>query len=1043
MRKMLLLALGMLLLYVHVAAQSRTISGKVTDNTGSPVPNASITVKGTSIGTTSKTDGSFSLAVPESAKQLEVSSVGFAVHTFDIGTSGVLNVALVNASNEIAEVVVTGYTNVKKSQFAGAATVLGASKIVENRPMGSFNQLLQGRVPGMLVNSGSGQPGANATVTIRGVQSIQGAGAQPLYVIDGVPTSPNDFQSLNANDFETMTVLKDANAAAIYGARAGTGVVVITTKQGKSGATQFTVRAQTGFTEPPNFDRLNLMNTKELLEYEERVGLITGSSTAAFPVPGWAWSKKNPAYSVLQAGYPDLATQQARYDFLLDSVGKLQNDLTDILFRQGITQTYEVNARGGNDKTTFFFSAGVFDQQGIDLTAALRRYSTRFNIGHTAGRLKIQWNNLIAYSITNYAEGDQQGNSTRNPFQMIYRAKPYEIPYKADGTLNFGGGGTNYNLKTVANLLEGIQHSSYAHKQIKLNSGLNLSYNILDNLVFKNVFGIDVGSNQLERYIDPGSYVGSIQTFQNGLASEAFGMSTQLTNTTSLTYTKTIGKHDFSVAGYFEAVRVYNKGLGFTLRNLNPDLLHTGQGANDLPVGTNITMPQNASSARSEYGIRSFFGTIGYTFDQRISLNANLRRDGTSRIFNEKNREITSWSAGAIWNVINERFMEKQNILSDARLRVSYGIVPNIGSIPSGTYGAVLWNVPNYAGSQVPRSGPTAYAGSGIGGLAPASPGNPDFAIENIQKANIGIDVAFLNNRIRVTVDAYQNRTVDLFVRQPLSATSGFANLDINAGIMTNKGFEFMVDADIIRTKDWNVSLGFNHSINTNNIEDLGLVTEYFLGTFVIREGLPYGSHYTYNYLGVDPTNGAPIFEKPDGTTTNSRAQAGQFAKFGTYLPKHVGGFNADFRWKRFSVQAFFSYQFDVVRSNNTRNWIIRGIPGYASAVNQSRELLTGQWQKPGDNARFNGPQYDRDFTSADLEDAKFLRFRNLNIAYEIPGFSIARKSVLRGATAYVNFFNLGIWSPWNGVDPEDNNNISLVEYPNPKMVVFGLDIKL
>src|SRR5688500_12878778 len=216
MRKMLLLAMGMLLLYVHVAAQSRTISGKVTDNTGSPVPNASITVKGTSIGTTSKTDGSFSLAVPESAKQLEVSSVGFAVHTFDIGTSGVLNIALVNASNEIAEVVVTGYTNVKKSQFAGAATVLGASKIVENRPMGSFNQLLQGRVPGMLVNSGSGQPGANAQVTIRGVQSIQGAGAQPLYIIDGVPTNPGDFQSLNPNDFETMTVLKDANAAAIY-----------------------------------------------------------------------------------------------------------------------------------------------------------------------------------------------------------------------------------------------------------------------------------------------------------------------------------------------------------------------------------------------------------------------------------------------------------------------------------------------------------------------------------------------------------------------------------------------------------------------------------------------------------------------------------------------------------------------------------------------------------------------------------------------------------------------------------------------------------
>jgi TonB-linked SusC/RagA family outer membrane protein len=1041
MRKMLLLALGMLLLYVHVAAQSRTISGKVTDNAGSPVPNASITVKGTSIGTTSKADGGFSLSVPETAKQLEVSSVGFAVHTFDIGSGNVLNISLVNASNEIAEVVVTGYTNVKKSQFAGAATVIGASKIVENRPVGSFNHLLQGRVPGMLVNSGTGQPGANAQVTIRGVQSIQGAGAQPLYIIDGVPTNAGDFQSLNPNDFETMTVLKDANAAALYGARAGTGVIVITTKQGKAGQTQFLVRAQTGITKAPDFSRLNLMNTKELLEYEEKIGLFTNSSNAAFGVPGWVWSRKNPANAAL----PE--TTLLQYDHLLDSVRNINTDLTDLLFRTGVTQTYEVSARGGTDKTTFFISAGVFDQQGIDLTAGLRRYTARFNLGHNAGKLKIQWNNLVGFSITNYAEGDQQGNSTRNPFQMIYRAKPYDNPYKADGTLNFGGGGSNTNLKTLANLLEGIENSSYAHKQIKLNSGLTTSFAILDNLVLKNVFGVDVGSNQLERYIIPNSYVGQQEAIaRRGIAQESFGMTTQLSNTTSLVYNKTLGgKHDFSVGAYFEAVRVYNKGLGFTLRNLNPLLPNTGQGAAPLPTNGDPTYPQNASSASSEYGIRSYFGTVGYTFDQRISINANVRRDGTSRIVNPDFKQITTWSAGAIWNVINERFMEKQNVLSDLRLRASYGIVPNIGSIPTQSYpGTVLWTVTNYAGPQVPYYNTNSYVGSTIPGIIPANPGNELLEIEKIHKANIGLDFAFLNNRLRFVVDGYQNKTKDLFVRQPLAAGTGFGNLDINAGIMTNTGIELMIDADIVRTKDWNVSLGFNHAMNDNKIKDLGAVNEYFLGTFVIREGLPYGSHYTYNYLGVDQSNGAPIFEKADGTTTNQRAQAGQFAKFGTYLPKHVGGFNAEVRWKRFSAQAFFSYQFDVVRSNNTRNWIIRGTTGYAGAVNQSRELITGQWFKPGDNAKFNSPAWDRDFTSADLEDAKFLRFRNLNIAYDIPALNFAPgKSIIKGGTAYVNFFNLAVWSPWNGVDPEDNNNISLVEYPNPRMIVFGLDIKL
>ncbi len=1037
MRKLLMLLAGFMMVSGAVLAQTRTITGKVTDERGIPVPNASVVAKGSASGTATESTGAFTLSIGSEVNTIVVSSIGFLTKEVAIGSGNVYEVALTSGVMEGEEVIVTGYSNIKKSAFAGAAGFVNP-KAIENRPVGSFNHLLQGRVPGMLVNSGSGQPGTNAQVTIRGVQSIQGAAAQPLYVIDGVPVSANDFQSINPNDFESLTVLKDANAAALYGARAGTGVIVITTKQGKSGATQFTARAQLGVTKAPDFSRMNLMSTSELLDYEERVGLITGSSNAAFGVPGWIWSRKNPA----NAGVPEATL--AEYDRLLDSVRGINTDLTDLLFRTGLSQTYEINARGGNDKTQFFVSGSYFDQQGIDLTAALKRYTARFNLSHTHNRLKIQWNNLIAYSITSFAEGDQQGNSTRNPFQMIYRAKPYDNPYRADGSLNYGGGGSNTSLKTLANLLEGIENSSYFQKQVKLNSGINLSYKILDNLVFKNMTGVDVGSSLLERYIDPGTYVGSLQTFQNGLAQESYGASMQLINTTSLNFDKSINEiHKIEAGVYFEGLRVYNKGLGFTLRNLNPNLLHTGQGATDLPTLGNATMPQNASSARSGYGIRSYFATAAYSFDDRISVNGNIRRDGTSRIFNEANREITTWSAGLIWNVIREDFMSKQDILSDLRFRATYGVVPNIGSIPTANYGAVLWNVPNYAGAQVPRYGSTNYVGSTIGGLAPTAPGNPNFKIERIQKTNIGLDFSLWRDRARFTIDAYKNKTVDLFVRQPLSATTGFANLDINAGIMTNKGFEFLVDVDIVRQKNASVSIGFNHAINKNTIEDLGLVNEYFLGTFVIREGLPYGSHYTYHYMGVDPSNGRPIFETEDGGTTNQRADAGQFAKFGTYLPKHVGGFNIDLRYKRFSVQAFFSYQFNVVRSNNVRNWITRGTPGYASAVNQSRELLTDQWQKPGDQVQFNSPSYDRDFTSSDLEDAKFLRFRNLNIAYEVPGAKMKNgTSIIKGATIYANFFNLAVWSPWRGVDPEDNNNISLVEYPNPRMAVFGVDIK-
>ncbi|MGI8599050.1 MAG: hypothetical protein ACR2KB_07315, partial [Chitinophagaceae bacterium] len=352
-----------------------------------------------------------------------------------------------------------------------------------------------------------------------------------------------------------------------------------------------------------------------------------------------------------------------------------------------------------------------------------------------------------------------------------------------------------------------------------------------------------------------------------------------------------------------------------------------------------------------------------------------------------------------------------------------------------------ITGVVNYQGPQVPTFVTTTYAGSTLPGIRPSLPGNPDLKIERIQKANIGLDFAVWQNRARFTVEAYQNRTIDLFVRNPLSAQTGFANIDINAGIMTNKGFEFQTAVDVVRTRDLNFNIGWNHAINKNNIESLGAVEEYFLGTFIIKTGLPYGTHYTYNYLGADPATGRPTYEAEDGSVTTDPAKAGQFSKFGNFIPKHVGGFTGDVTFKGFSVSALFSYQFDVVRSNNTRNWITRGTAGYHTAVNASREMLTNQWQKPGDNLFFQAPIYDRGFTSSDLQDAKFLRFRTLTVGYQIPAIRVGGNQLLKGARFYVQGQNLAIWSPWNGLDPEDNNNISLNEYPNPKMFVAGLDI--
>jgi hypothetical protein len=500
------------------------------------------------------------------------------------------------------------------------------------------------------------------------------------------------------------------------------------------------------------------------------------------------------------------------------------------------------------------------------------------------------------------------------------------------------------------------------------------------------------------------------------------------------------------VGGYFEIVQGYQRGNGFQLYNLDKRLTETGQGAGSLPVGTATTYPQYATSAKTKFGIRSYFATARYTFDNKYTVNANVRTDATSRIANESNREITTWSAGFIWNALQEKFLANQNIFSDLKLRATYGIVPNIGSIPilntlNYSIAGGITSITNYQGPQLPSFSASTYPGSSITGQVPSSPGNPDLRIEKIQKANIGLDFSVWKSRARFTVDVYKNKTIDLFVNQPLSGTSGFANLTINAGIMTNKGVEVTANVDVLRAKDFNFNIGINHSYNKNTIEDLGLVNEYFLGTFVIRKGLSYGSHYTYNYLGADPATGKPRFETEDGKETLDQAQAGQFAKFGNYLPKHQGGVTMDIRYKGFSLSALFSYQFDVVRSNNTRNWITRGIPGYHQSVRASRELIANQWQKAGDEKFYQSSQYDRGFTSSDLEDAKFLRLRNVNLAYQFQALKIGGTQLLRGGRFYVQGQNLAIWSPWRGLDPEDNNNISLNEYPNPKALVVGLDI--
>jgi|688.fasta_scaffold10129_8 TonB-linked SusC/RagA family outer membrane protein len=1023
MRKVVLLSSLVFCFALQVLAQgSKKISGKIVDQK-TKQGLGGVTVNAGKVNALSDANGNYQINVTDQ-KSLSFSIIGYAKLSRTIGAATTINVELASVTAELEEVVITGYARESKSKFAGAVTTI-SGKTVNDVPVGSFDQAFQGRVPGMLVNSGSGQPGSSAVITIRGIKSLQGAGAQPLYVLDGVPIPAFDMQTLNPDDFESITVLKDATAAAIYGARGGTGVIVITSKRGKTGKNIVTYKTQYGITRRPNFDRLNMMNTREMLAYEEREKIVNN--------PGWTWSPNNPA---IPAGMT--AASKARS---LDSLRNIDIDYADIFYREGISKSHELTLSGGSDRTKFFLSGAYFDQEGIDIYSSLKRYTLRFNLDHSTDKFTAQFNSTVGFSKTQQSEGEAQGNSTRNPFQMTFRAKTYENPYNLDGSLNFGANST-MALKNVANLLEGLQNTSRVFDQIKLVGNGLLAYKILPTLTVRNNLGVTSSTNFVRRYVNPNSFVGSLQSFQSGVTQESGGLYTEFINTSSVAYSERFGKSELEASANFEVVRGFQRALGFTLFNLDKRLTETGQGAGPLPTNGAATYPQNASSAKSGFGIRSYFATTKYTYDNKYSLNANIRRDGTSRIVNEENREVTSWSAGFTWNALNERFLSKQSIFSELKLRLSFGIIPNIGSIQTAAYGAGLQSVTNYQGPQVPSFGTTQYAGSTLTGLAPTGPGNPNLKIERVQKSNIGIDFSVWNGRARFNLDAYDEQTLDLFVNQPLSGTTGFSSLYINAGRMSNKGLELNAKVDVIRNRDFGVTLGLNHSYNKNTIENLGAVNEFFLGTFVIRKGLSYGTHYTLNYLGVDPATGNPRYEAPDGSITNDQAKAGQFDKFGNYLPRHQGGVDFEIRYKAFSISGLFSYQFEVQRYNNIKSWITRGIPGYQSAVRASRELIDNQWTAPGDNKRYQRSGVDRGFTSDDIEDAKFIRFRNLVVAYQLPALKGPNgKPLFTGGRLYAQGQNLAIWSPWTGLDPEDSNNISLSEYPNPSMFTLGLDI--
>jgi TonB-linked SusC/RagA family outer membrane protein len=1002
---------NLVVIYPTVLANRKDIvvTGKVVDDTGLPIPGVSIKVSGLAIAAVTDANGDYSIRVPDNSSNLEFSFVGYARQLVSVGNRKVINITLRTDSQNLQEITVTGYTSYTKEQSASASSVV-SGKDMSQVPLSTFDQILQGRVAGLQVSSGSGQPGTSAQVILRGIGTING-NTSPLYVLDGIPVEDAYFQTLNPSDFESVTVLKDATSKAQYGSKGANGVIVITTKKGKSGKVQFNYKSQYGISKLTS-PKFNMMNTAQRLQFEEEIGLETGSEIG----PGWTFSKKNPEYADMTSA------EKNRADFILDSIGKINTDWKDIFFRTGKFTEQQVDASGGNENVRFYSSLNYYKQDGIAVRSGLERYSLRNNVDFNAGRFSASINTSLGYSESSFIE--REGSSSgSNPLSAVYYALPYEYPYASDGTLVHYGNSDDYEIydqREGSNALERLLNTTNKTNQYKTILSGSLNYKITDDLTIKTRLGVDFRESTDERFIRPDSYSGSNENGEKGSFGENLRRNFSMISTSGLSYSKVIDKHNFEVTGLYEITKQHFRSFGYTAYGIDPRLPETPAGA--TPGSDENSFIPEFNGGRTRNALISYIALGRYTFDDRYTFNASYRYDGSSTL-PAKNRWHGFYSVGFAWNVKKENFLANSEFISDLRFRASYGTTasPFPGNF---TY--------------LPTFATTSYGGNS--GIYPYAYGSANYDWEYAKDLNIGFDLDVWNNRVHLVTDIYNKETANLFLDLPVSLTSGVGALPLNAGSMRNRGIETELRVDVIRNESLKWNVGLNFAYNKNKITSLAGSEGFEKNTTeIVREGLPYGSHYAPKWAGVDPKTGDPLYYNPDGTKTSDyNATTMSVAEFGSLYPPFTGGFNTSLTYKGVNLTALFSFANHVYRYNNEDYY--NENPSFGTS-GQSVRMLYNRWKKEGDQALL--PRYGakRSYSSKDIQDASYIRLRNVNLNYSLPKKILAGTKFISGVTVFAQASNLVTWTKWKGFDPEDNNGEAMFDYPSSRTYTFGLNV--
>ncbi|MCD7978478.1 MAG: TonB-dependent receptor [Tannerellaceae bacterium] len=999
--------------------QQKRVSGTVLDERNEPIIGVNVVVKGTTEGSITDYDGKFSLEVPSNAV-LQFSYIGYIPVEVTIGNQSVLNIRMVEDSQAIDEVIVIGYGTVKKSNLTGAVSSVKTTEI-QQTPMTSIDQGLVGRASGVQVTQTSGMPGAVASIRVRGSSSLQG-GNEPLYVIDGFPVYSGDgfgetggktkvsgLSTINPSDIESIEILKDASATAIYGARAANGVVLITTKSGKKGRDIVTFESSFGIQK--------LVKKMDLLDAQEYAVLVNEAYTNDGLSP-----------------YYDAAR--------LSEIAKLGKgtDWQDELYRTAISQNYQLTFSGGDDKTLYAISGGYLNQEGIIINSDFKRYSLRLNLDRQVSNTfkvgtHISGSHTISKSPATDAGGESgavNGALKMNPIQPVYTEDGEYTQVNVPGIL-------------VPNPIATAKEEIYNNATSRFLGDVYAEWELLPDLKAKVSAGADIMYLKSNRYTPSNIY----QSQGQAKAEVGVRRSINWLNENIVTWNKNIqNTHYFNVLGGFTIQRNNIEKVSATSSDFVNDILTY----HNLGAGSVYGQPE---SSAEQWSLLSYLARVNYSYQDKYLASVNARIDGSSR-FGTNNKYGFFPSGSLAWRMTEEEFMESlTGVLSNLKVRASYGFTGNteIGVYESlATLNNNSWTI----GNQL------------VSGFYPDRIPNPDLKWERTGQFDIGVDAGFLDNRLRLTADYYRKKTVDLLYNVAIPSASGYESMLQNIGSVENKGVELSIESDNFRGAFyWNTS--FNISFNRNKVLELGgesykemEESDSHLKTGSIRRlivGQPIGVFYGYRFDGIfqneaecaaQTSSASPIgvgLRRYKDLNGDGMVDAGNDREIiGDANPDFFGGLTNTFGYKGFELNVFLQYSY----GNDIFNYNAMELEAPTGGQNVYKALVN-RWTPENPSNLYPKASTNRNLLVSDrfVEDGSYLKLKTVSLSYSFPKLKFKH---IGGLRVYVTGQNLLTWTKYRGYDPEVSyRGASTLEagedyggYPQSRTFMFGvkLDIK-